>query len=129
MTAVTWAGPGPEGVAAARACATRWALAAWGFTAMRRAGRAAGGRAGGRPFPSAATLDAAGLPSAKVPPAIEAGSVVGPLGGEAAAALGLRASIPVVAGIVDAWASFHGAGMVRAGDAMDPGGAAGRVCG
>ena len=42
-----------------------------------------------------------------------------------AAALGLRAGLPVVAGIVDAWASFHGAGMTRAGDAMDPGGSAG----
>ena len=52
-------------------------------------------------------------------------SVVGPLRDEAAAALGLRAGIPVVAGIVDALASFHGAGMTRAGDAMDPGGSAG----
>ena len=35
------------------------------------------------------------------------------------------AGIPVVAGIVDAWASFHGAGMTAPGDAIDVGGSAG----
>ncbi|MFL5769835.1 MAG: FGGY-family carbohydrate kinase, partial [Chloroflexota bacterium] len=39
--------------------------------------------------------------------------------------LGLEAGTPVVAGIVDAWASFHGAGMTAKGDAIDVGGAAG----
>src|SRR4029078_7803514 len=53
------------------------------------------------------------------------GSVLGGLTPEAAAGLGLRTGTPVVAGLVDAWASFHGAGMTAAGDAMDPGGAAG----
>ena len=43
----------------------------------------------------------------------------------AGSALGIRPGIPVVAGIVDAFASYHGAGMARAGDAMDPGGSAG----
>jgi xylulokinase len=107
------------------AAATRWYLATWDFVALRLTGRATTSLAEGQPFPDAATLDAAGLPGAKVPPPVVAGSVVGPLAGEPAAALGLRAGIPVVAGIVDAWASYHGAGMVRPGDAMDPGGSAG----
>jgi xylulokinase len=109
----------------AAAAATRWYLATWDFVAMRLTGRAATSLAAGQPFPDAAALDAAGLSGAKVPSAIGAGSVVGPLTGDAATAFGLRPGIPVVAGIVDAWASFHGAGMVRRGDAMDPGGSAG----
>ena len=105
--------------------ATRWYLATWDFIAFRLTGRAATSLATGQPFPDARTLDAAGLPGAKVPPPIGAGTVVGPLAEDPAAALGLRPGIPVVAGIVDAWASFHGAGMVRSGDALDPGGSAG----
>lgn len=107
------------------AAATAWYLATWDFIALRLTGRAATSLSAGQPFPDGATLDAAGLPGRKVPPPIGAGSVVGPLEDAAAAALGLRPGIPVVAGIVDAFASYHGAGMVRAGDAMDPGGSAG----
>ena len=44
---------------------------------------------------------------------------------EAARHLGLPAGTPVVAGLVDAFASFHGARMLAAGDAIDVGGAAG----
>ncbi len=109
----------------AAAEATRWYLATWDFVALRLTGRAATSLGPGQPFPDAATLDAAGLPGSRVPPPIAAGSVVGELAGEAAAGLGLRSGIPVVAGIVDAWASFHGAGMAQAGDALDPGGSAG----
>ena len=107
------------------AATTRWYLATWDFIAFRLTGRAAMSLAIGQPFPDPGTLDAAGLPGSKIPPALPAGTVVGPLGEDAAAVLGLRSGIPVVAGIVDAWASFHGAGMVRPGDAMDPGGSAG----
>ena len=114
-----------ERTAPAAAAATRWYLATWDYIALRLTGLALTSLAVGQPFPDAATLDAAGLPGAKVPDPIEAGSVVGPLTGEAAASLGLRPGIPVVAGIVDAFASYHGAGMARTGDAMDPGGSAG----
>ncbi len=107
------------------AAATCWYLATWDVLALRLTGRAATSLAEGQPFPDAATLDRLGLPGAKVPPAVRAGSVVGQVSAEAARSLGLRHGIPVVAGMVDAWASFHGAGMLRAGDAMDPGGAAG----
>jgi xylulokinase len=110
---------------AAAAAATRWYLATWDFVALRLTGLATTSLGVGQPFPDAATLATVGLPGSKVPPAISAGSIVGLLAAEPAGTLGLRAGIPVVAGIVDAWASFHGAGMSRAGDAMDPGGSAG----
>ena len=109
----------------AAAAATRWYLATWDLIAMRLTGRAATSLAAGQPFPATATLDGAGLPGAKVPAPVPAGSVVGAIVPAAAKALGIRPGIPVVAGIVDAWASFHGAGMAQAGDAMDPGGSAG----
>ena len=109
----------------AAAGATCWYLATWDAVAMRLTGRATTSLVADQPFPDAATLDRLGLQSAKVPPPIVAGSVVGELRADAAATLGLRPGIAVVAGIVDAWASFHGAGMTRAGDAMDPGGSAG----
>jgi xylulokinase len=51
--------------------------------------------------------------------------VVGGLTSDAATTLGLAAGTPVVAGLVDAFASFHGAGLLEAGDAIDVGGAAG----
>ena len=111
--------------ARAAATATCWYLATWDAVALRLTGRARTSLVDGQPFPDSATLDAVGVPAAKVPEPIRAGSIVGDLQPEAGAALGVRAGIPVVAGIVDAWASFHGAGMIRAGDAMDPGGSAG----
>jgi xylulokinase len=51
--------------------------------------------------------------------------MLGPLLPDAARALGLPAGLPVVAGVVDAYASLHGARMLEAGDALDVGGAAG----
>jgi xylulokinase len=109
----------------AAAAATRWYVATWDFVALRLTGRAATSLAAGQPFPDATTLEMVGIPGHRIPAPIAAGAVVGELTGAVATALGLRAGIPVVAGIVDAWASFHGAGMARAGDAMDPGGSAG----
>jgi xylulokinase len=109
----------------AAAAATRWYLATWDAIALRLTGRATTSLVEGQPFPDSAALAAVGLPAGKVPEAIRAGTVVGELLPDAARGLGLRSGIPVVAGIVDAWASFHGAGLIRAGDAMDPGGSAG----
>ncbi len=109
----------------AAAGATRWYLATWEFVAFRLTGRAATSLVEGQPFPDPATLARIGLPAERIPPPVRAGEIVGETTAAAATALGLRTGIPVVAGIVDAWASFHGAGMTRAGDAMDPGGAAG----
>jgi xylulokinase len=105
--------------------ATRWWLATWDWLALRLSGEARTSLVEGQPFPSADSLAPVGLDAARIPSAIRAGEIVGALASEPAAALGLRPGIPVVAGIVDAWASYHGAGMTRAGDAMDPGGSAG----
>ncbi len=107
------------------AAATRWYLATWDVIALRLTGRATTSLAAGQPFPDPSVLDAAGLPARKIPPAVAAGTVVGEVSASVASALGIRSGTPVVAGIVDAWASYHGAGMVRAGDAMDAGGSAG----
>jgi xylulokinase len=107
------------------ATATCWYLATWDFLALRLTGRATTSLVAGQPFPSPAVLEAAGVPPAKVPRSVRAGEVVGEVTGEVASQLRLEPGIPVVAGIVDAWASFHGAGMTARGDAIDVGGAAG----
>jgi xylulokinase len=107
------------------AAATRSYLATWDFLALRLTGRAATSLLADQPFPSPAELEAAGIPAGRLPAPVRAGDVVGQLTAEAASQLGIEPSIPVVAGIVDAWASFHGAGMTAKGDAIDVGGAAG----
>jgi xylulokinase len=107
------------------AAATCWYLATWDFLGLRLTGRPATSLVSGQPFPSASILDAAGVPSSKVPPPAEASTVLGELLADAAGQLALEPGIPVVAGLVDAWASFHGAGMTAKGDAIDVGGAAG----
>jgi xylulokinase len=111
-----------EPAAAARTC---WYLATWDAIAMHLTGRATTSLVAGQPFPDASTLDDTGVPGRTIAPLIGAGSVVGGVTPEVARSLGLRAGTPVVAGLVDAWASFHGAGMTQSGDAMDPGGSAG----
>jgi len=111
--------------APAIAAATCWYLATWDFLGMRLTGRAATSLVEGQPFPGSAVLDRSGVPAAKVPAGVRAGDVLGELTVEAAGHLRLGAGVPVVAGIVDAWASFHGAGMTAKGDAIDVGGAAG----
>ena len=107
------------------AAATRWYLATWDFLAFRLTGSAATSLLPGQPFPMTAVLTAAGIPGERVPEPVVAGDVVGELTTDAANLLGIGPAIPVVAGIVDAWASFHGAGMTAKGDAIDVGGAAG----
>jgi xylulokinase len=107
------------------AAATCWYLATWDFVALRLTGHPTTSLVDGQPFPDTAALDRLGVPGSKVPPAVPAGSVVGELTDSAASGIGLRPGLPVVAGIVDAWTSYHGAGMTQPGDAMDPGGAAG----
>ena len=107
------------------AARTRWWLATWDWIAMQLTGEARTSLVDGQPFPAREALEPVGLDAARIAPSIRAGDVVGALRSEVAASLGLRPGIPVVAGIVDAWASYHGAGMTRAGDAMDPGGSAG----
>jgi xylulokinase len=107
------------------AAATRWFLATWEFLAFRLTGVAATSLVAGQPYPSTDVLAAAGIDPRRLPPPVVAGQVVGELTDVAGEQLGLRPGTPVVAGVVDAWASYHGAGMTAAGDALDPGGAGG----
>jgi xylulokinase len=104
---------------------TRWYLNTWEFLGLRLSGRAATTVVPGQRLPSAADLEALGLRASKVAPPIAAGEPLGGLTSEAAPSLGLTAGIPVIAGVVDAFASIHGAGLVAPGDAIDVGGAAG----
>jgi xylulokinase len=105
--------------------ATRWYMNSWEALALRLTGRAAGAAAGSaEPMPDE-LLRAAGVSPERLPPAIPPGSLLGPLLPDVARLLGITAGTPVVAGVVDAYASLHGAAMLRAGDSIDVGGAAG----
>jgi len=107
------------------AARTAWYLNTWEFLALRLTGCAATTVVAGQQLPPSATLAAAGLDPDRVAPRVAAGSVLGGLTAEAASQLGLKPGIPVVAGVVDAFASFHGAGLLAPGDAIDTGGASG----
>jgi xylulokinase len=102
-----------------------WYLNTWETLTFRMTGIAATTLVSGQPFPRPEVLAEGGLAADKVAPTIAAGSVVGGLLPEVAETLGLPLGTPVVGGLVDAFASFHGARMVEPGDAIDVGGAAG----
>ena len=107
------------------AARARWYLNSWEALGLRLTGRAATTVVpGGAEIPRDA-LAGTGLALERVAPQASAGTVLGGLTPEAARHLGLPAHTPVVAGLVDAFASFHGARMLKAGDAIDVGGAAG----
>ena len=102
-----------------------WYLNSWEALALRLSGRAATTVVPGGQGVPRDDLVGTGLNLARMAPEVRAGTVLGGLTAEAAKHLGLRAGIPVVAGLVDAFASFHGARMLAPGDAIDVGGAAG----
>jgi xylulokinase len=102
-----------------------WYLNSWEALTMRLTGLARTTLAASQAWPRGEDLAALGLPAAKLAPTAASGDVVGGLEPAAAAALGIPAGTPVVAGMVDAFASFHGAAMARPGDALDVGGSAG----
>ena len=104
---------------------TCWYLATWEWLALRLSGVAASPLVPDQLVPDRSLVAAAGIPGDRLPPPTRTGDVVGRLTDAAAEALGLRAGIPVVGGTVDAFASYVGAGLLKAGDAYDPGGAAG----
>jgi xylulokinase len=104
---------------------TRWYLNTWEFLGLRLAGRPATTIVPGQSLPESPVLERLGLPARKVAQTIGAGEVLGGLTAGGAAALGLTAGTPVVAGMVDAFASFHGAGLIDPGDAIDTGGTSG----
>jgi xylulokinase len=102
-----------------------WFLNSWEALALRLTGRASTTLVPGQSFPGAQVLASAGLDPGRIAPTCPAGAVLGGLTNAAAGDLGLGAGTPVIAGLVDAFASFHGARMVESGDAIDVGGAAG----
>jgi xylulokinase len=104
---------------------TTWYLNSWEALALRLCGRAATTIVpGGSPLPINAA-QALGLDTRRIAPELPTGTVLGGLLPNAASHLGLPVGTPVVAGLVDAFASFHGARLLRSGDAIDVGGTAG----
>ena len=104
---------------------TRWYLNTWEAMTLRLTGIARTSLVPGQAWPSADTLGRLGVPIGRLADPIAAGRVVGGLHADAASILGLASGIPVVAGVVDAFASFHGGRMLEPGDAIDVGGSAG----
>jgi xylulokinase len=110
----------PESVARAR-----WYLNSWDALTLRLTGRAAASVVPGQAVPTASAIASTGLHTERLPPTVGAATTVGELLPSIAAELGLSAGIPVVAGMADALATFHGARMLARGDAIDVGGSAG----
>jgi xylulokinase len=105
---------------------TRWYLTTWEWLAFRLTGEAAASQVPHQAIPDPAIIAAAtGLHMDRRPAPSAMGAVVGTLTDTAADALGLRAGTPVAGGTNDAFASYLGAGLLKAGDGFDPGGSAG----
>jgi xylulokinase len=107
------------------AARTTWYLNTWEYLALRLSGCAFGTVVEGQRPPDRAVLAAAGLDARRLPDVIPAGAVIGPVANDVARDLRVDAGTPVIAGMVDAFASFHGAGLADAGDAIDTGGVSG----
>jgi xylulokinase len=104
---------------------THWYLNSWEALSLRLCGTAATTLVPGGSALPRDVVRATGLAMEKVASDAETGARIGGLTAAAAEHLGLPEGTPVVAGLVDAFASFHGARMTGVGDAIDVGGAAG----
>ena len=105
--------------------AVRWYLNAWEAIACRMTGVAAESRLAGQLRADPADVAGSGIRVDRLPPVAAAGKRLGGLLDDPAADLGLPPGTPVIAGMVDAYASFFGAGLLEAGDAVDTGGTSG----
>ncbi len=105
----------------------RWYLNAWEAIACRMTGVAAESRLTGQLRADPADVAESGLRLDRLPPVVAAGQRLGGLLAGPAAELGLAPGTAVIAGMVDAYASFFGAGLLEAGDAVDTGGTSGGV--
>ena len=105
----------------------RWYLNAWEAIGCRMTGVAAETRLVGQLRANAADVAGSGLRVDRLPPVVATGTRLGGLLPGPATELGLPAGTPVVAGMVDAYASFFGAGLLAPGDAVDTGGTSGGV--
>jgi xylulokinase len=102
-----------------------WLLSAWDHLAFRLTGVAVAALQDPTEAITVTEARAAGLDERIAPPPARAGSVIGTLRSEPAAELGLPLDLPVVAGANDAIATFLGAGLTAAGQAIDTGGTSG----
>jgi xylulokinase len=107
------------------AAGTCWYLATWEWLAYRLTGEAVAPLVPDQLVPDRGRVGQVGVPTDRLPPVARVGDVVGTLTETAADALGLRPGVRVVGGMVDAFASYLGAGLLEPGDAYDPGGSAG----
>jgi xylulokinase len=103
----------------------RWYLNCWEAIACRMTGVAAETRLAGQLRANPSDIAGSGIRIDRLPPVVAAGERLGELLAGPAAELGLPAGTPVVAGMVDAYASFFGAGLLEPGDAVDTGGTSG----
>lgn len=103
----------------------RWFLSTWAWLGLRLSGEAAEPLVPDQRTAPVPLLAGAGIATGKLPRTVGIGERIGELAPTAADALGLRPGIPIVAGTVDAFASYLGAGLLEPGDAYDPGGSAG----
>lgn len=98
----------------------RWYLQAWDYIAARCSGVAATSSAWDE-----AEIGASGLPRRRFPLYVPAGEPIGRLSAETAAATGLTAGIPIVAGTNDSIASCIGSGTISRGRSLVLGGTSG----
>lgn len=118
---------------AAVAANAAWLLSTWDALALRLSGVAVASfwdsARSLTPADRARLLSdpASGIDARAMPPEVLPGTRLGPLLATAAASLGLPSGIPVVAGVNDGIAAVLGAGLSRAGIAVDVGGSAGGV--
>ncbi len=102
-----------------------WLLSAWDHLAFRLTGVAAASLQDPSEAITGAEARAAGLDERIALPAARSGTIIGALRPGPAAELGLPLDLPVVAGANDAIATFLGAGLTAAGQAIDTGGTSG----
>lgn len=107
------------------AARTSWYLTTWEWLAFRLTGVPTAPLVPGQAMPDPSRVNPTGLRLDRRPEPTAMGAVVGHLTDGAAQALGLQPGIPVAGGTNDAFASYLGAGLTKAGDAYDPGGSAG----
>jgi sugar (pentulose or hexulose) kinase len=120
---ITWlASEDPAGTAAAR-----WLVASWDALGLWLTGQAAVSTQAHEAPIAVEALEAAGVSPDRIPEPLPYGSRLGTLRAVAAAALGLRAGTPVIAGVNDGTASMLGAGLRAPGDAVDTGGTSGGI--
>jgi xylulokinase len=111
----------------ASVAAAAWLMASWDAVGLWLTGEAVTTVQAHESPLGAAELAGIGVPADRVPPPLAYGRRLGSLRAAVGERLGLRAGIPVVAGVNDGTASMLGAGLRLPGDAVDTGGTSGGI--